>query len=302
MTSDPPTLSDLRHEIDRIDEALHDLLMRRAEVVEGVRAAKRQDGGSAFRPAREAQVLRHLVQRHHGTLPRGLIVRLWRELMSASAAAQAPFAIAVCDRGSRGAGNWDLARDHFGGLVPMRRHASARGVIHAVAEGEAALGVLPLPEDGEPDPWWPTLGSGPDGTALRICARLPFAPGGNGQGAEQGALVVGDVAFDPSGDDCSYLLVESPAGMSRTSLVAALARAGLPPLYVTAWQDSARGAAALNLVEVDDYVSGDDPRLAGLADGEKSLRVRRAIGGYATPLGDADLGLAARRPSAGAGR
>lgn len=302
MTSPPPTLSDLRREIDSIDESLHDLLMRRAEIVDGVRQAKQVAGGSAFRPAREAQVLRHLVGRHRGSLPRGLIVRLWRELMSASAALQAPFAIAVCDAGPRGAGYWDLARDHFGGLVPMRRHASVRGVVHAIAEGDAALGVLPLPEDGEGDPWWPALGGGPDVAALRICARLPFAPGGNGQGAEQGALVVGDVPFDRSGDDRSYLLIESPAGMSRTSLVASLTRSELRPIFVTAWQDGGAGATALNLVEVDDYVGGDDPRLGKLADAERTLQVRRAIGGYATPLDESNLGLAARRPGAGAAR
>jgi chorismate mutase len=81
MTSDSPTLSDLRREIDQIDEALHDLLMKRAAVVDGVRAAKRQDGGGAFRPAREAQVLRGLVRRHHGSLPRGLVVRQWGGFM-----------------------------------------------------------------------------------------------------------------------------------------------------------------------------------------------------------------------------
>lgn len=302
MTSDPPTLSDLRREIDRIDEAMHDMLMRRAEIVDGVRLAKQGEGGGTFRPAREAQVLRHLVGRHHGSLPRGLVVRLWRELMSASAAIQAPFAIAVCDGGPQGAGYWDLARDHFGGLAPMRRYATARGVIHSMAEGETALGVLPVPEDGERDPWWPALGGGPEGATLRICARLPFAPGGNGQGAGvgQGALVVGDVAFDPSGDDRSYLLVESPAGMSRTSLVAALTKARMRPIFITAWQDGGRDSVALNLVEVDDYVGADDPRLADFADVERSMQVRRAIGGYATPLAEADLGLAVRRPGAGA--
>jgi hypothetical protein len=229
-------------------------------------------------------------------------VRLWRELMSASAATQAPFAIAVCDAGAQGAGYWDLARDHFGGLAPMRRYATARGVIHSMAEGEAALGVLPLPEDGERDPWWPALGGGPDGARLRICARLPFAPGGNGQGVGQGALVVGDVAFDPSGEDRSYLLVESPAGMSRTSLVAALNKARLRPIFITAWQEDGRGSAALNLVEIDDYVGDGDPRLAEFADPERSILVRRAIGGYATPLGEAELGLGSRNGGAGAAR
>ena len=51
-----PPLADLRKEIDRIDEAMHRLLMERGEIIDRLIAAKNtQEVGSAFRPAREAE-------------------------------------------------------------------------------------------------------------------------------------------------------------------------------------------------------------------------------------------------------
>ena len=43
MSASPPSLEELRREIDEIDDAIHDLLMRRAQVVEQVGIAKRPD-------------------------------------------------------------------------------------------------------------------------------------------------------------------------------------------------------------------------------------------------------------------
>ncbi len=69
MSADSNKLDDLRAEIDTIDESLHDLIMRRAEVVARVKDAKRGAGGGVFRPGREAEVLRRLVGRHNMVLP-----------------------------------------------------------------------------------------------------------------------------------------------------------------------------------------------------------------------------------------
>ena len=58
MTKPPrtetPSLTELRREIDRIDEAMHGLLMERGEIIDRLIATKQtQESGSAFRPARE---------------------------------------------------------------------------------------------------------------------------------------------------------------------------------------------------------------------------------------------------------
>src|SRR5204863_8539885 len=77
------SLADLRREIDRIDEAMHALLMERGEIIDRLIAVKQtQESGSAFRPAREAEMMRRLVERHAGILPLDTGESIWRVIIS----------------------------------------------------------------------------------------------------------------------------------------------------------------------------------------------------------------------------
>ena len=68
--SDKPSLADLRRDIDRIDEEMHTLLMQRGDIIDRLIASKSsQESGSAFRPAREADMMRRLVKRHKAGCP-----------------------------------------------------------------------------------------------------------------------------------------------------------------------------------------------------------------------------------------
>ena len=86
-TAEPPqeraTLSplELQAELDRQDAALHDLLMRRAELAQRI-AGLVAPGKPVFRPGLEAETVRRLVRRHTGALPRQTLVRVWRELLA----------------------------------------------------------------------------------------------------------------------------------------------------------------------------------------------------------------------------
>ncbi|MBM3488778.1 MAG: chorismate mutase, partial [Alphaproteobacteria bacterium] len=160
MTDPTTSLADLRRRIDAIDDAIHDLLMERAALVDGVRRAKdTADDTPFFRPAREAAILRRLVARHGGPFPKTALVRIWREITAAMVGLQGPFSIAVAVPGED-PGYRDLARDHFGVVAPLAAQRSVRGVIQAVAEGSATVGVVPLPQDGEAEPWWQALDGG----------------------------------------------------------------------------------------------------------------------------------------------
>ena len=56
-----PSLADLRREIDRLDAAMHDLLIERGTIIDRLIAVKKtQDSGSAFRPGREAAMMKVL--------------------------------------------------------------------------------------------------------------------------------------------------------------------------------------------------------------------------------------------------
>ena len=97
MPDKPPTdssLAALRAEIDHIDETMHGLLMQRGEIIDRLIAVKQtQESGSAFRPAREAEMMRRLVDRHHGILPLDTAESIWRVIISTFTYVQAPFSI-----------------------------------------------------------------------------------------------------------------------------------------------------------------------------------------------------------------
>ncbi|MBT5047640.1 MAG: chorismate mutase [Rhodospirillaceae bacterium] len=283
MSENNSDLSNLRDEIDQIDDALHDLLMRRADVVDQVKDAKADSGGAIFRPGREAEILRRLADRHSGTLPRDVIIRMWRELVSAFVSLQGPFSVSVWDTGDVGC--WDLARDHFGTRSEMTRLKSTRGVLHAVAEGTATAGVLPFPQEGEADPWWPALDVTTD-KRLQICARLPFGSIGNGKGVRSGALVVTANDPEPSGDDHSFILIEQEESASRGGLATAFGDAGFDMKFIAGGSSS---DALMLLAEINGFVTPDDKRLAACLENAPGVRSAHVVGAYAVPLGTTEI-------------
>jgi chorismate mutase len=166
-----PTLADLRVEIDRIDLQMHQLLMERGRVIDQLIEIKsRQGGGSAFRPAREASMMRALVERHRGILPLDTVEGIWRVIISTFTYVQAPYRVHV-DVSGGDAAMRDSARFHFGFTTPCVPHFGAGEVIRAVADSVGDLGMFAV--DGGPGAgaWWTRLAP-PE--APKIIARLPF--------------------------------------------------------------------------------------------------------------------------------
>src|ERR1700754_3957439 len=140
--ADQPNLADLRREIDRIDEEMHRLLMERGEIIESLMAVKRtEESGSAFRPAREADMMRRLVQRHHGILPLDTIEGIWRVIISTFTYVQAPFSIHA-DISQDEPAMRDSARFHFGFTVPYVPQANAAEAVDAVAKSKGDLALV----------------------------------------------------------------------------------------------------------------------------------------------------------------
>lgn len=285
MASPEPTIDELRRAIDAIDDAMHDLLMKRATVVEEIGRTKKRggEGVPAIRPAREATILRRLVHRHGGTFPVSVLVRMWREMLAGTTRMQGPFAIAV-HAPEKSVGYWDLARDHYGSCTPMTLHRSARLVLREVTGGRAVIGVLAMPVDGEPDPWWRHLVA-EQGSVPRVVACLPFCDGGDGRFEKLKALAVARMPYESSGEDATLLAMEADAELSRARLREAFAKAELPAVDTAAWNDPDAPSLRLHLVEVGTYLAPGDPRLAAVqADLGRSMQRIVGLGGYARPL------------------
>jgi chorismate mutase-like protein len=166
-----PDLAALRQEIDRIDAQMHELLIERSQIIETlIEVKKTAASGSAFRPAREADMMRRIVGRHRGLLPLDTVESIWRVIISTFTYVQAPYAVHA-DLTAGDAAMRDSARFHFGFTVPFVPHMGARAVITAVAASRGDLGLVPASGALGRDEWWTSLeGEG----APKVIARLPF--------------------------------------------------------------------------------------------------------------------------------
>jgi chorismate mutase len=277
---DAPDLETLRQEIDAIDGGLHDLIRRRAALVGRITAAK-PGSGLSLRPGREAQVMRQRIAKHDGTFPVAAVFRMWREMMSAFALMQTPaLKIAIC-RPADQPGYWDLARDHFGCQVPMTAFESPAQVLAEVRAHPTTLGVVPAPIETDTAPWWPLLASG-EQTLPNVVARLPFLAMPNARARGMSAFVLARMEPEESGDDRAVISVETPSGVSRNRIAAALAKAGLPA-FLSAMDQVVAGVHHY-LVELPGVIRDSDRRLRAL---ETALSLDRgsvaALGAYAVP-------------------
>jgi chorismate mutase len=272
----PPTLPQLRQQLDAIDDQLHDLLIRRAEIVEKV-ALDASKPGIKIRPGREASIIRRLLARNTGSLPPQAIMRIWREMFAAALIIEGGQTIAVCsgEDGELAA----LAREHFGPLTPLRRHRAPTQALADLERGTAQVAVLPPPGDEADGNWWTALmGRGP--LQLSVIGKLPFWTR-RAEGAPQGdGYIVAAIRPDPSGDDRGLIALELNADTSRTRIISTLTAAGFAPGQIWLKREPA-DTRSLALVEVDGLVADGDERL-GLITGLDAPP--RIIGGFAVPL------------------
>ncbi|MBT3307723.1 MAG: chorismate mutase, partial [Alphaproteobacteria bacterium] len=265
MTTDKDDLQSLRQEIDDIDDSIHDLIMARTRVVERVRKAKRGDK-IKIRPAREAEILYRLLARHKGPFPKQELAGIWRDMIVATLRFEGPFSVAVAI-GEDEMGYWDLARDQYGSFTPMSRHVSTRGVVEAVRNMDATVGVLPIPRPDDSKHWWRLLVSEAPETP-RVIARLPFIPGDNSNHLKGlDALVICAVPLEETGRDHSYLCVEAEEDIGAGAIENAMSQAGLSIIFQQMIHDPDRPAAWVYLIEVGQFVDSEGRQMRRLMDG-----------------------------------
>ncbi|MGL4729758.1 MAG: chorismate mutase [Bosea sp. (in: a-proteobacteria)] len=167
----PLTLAEIRQSIDRIDASMHELLIERSAVIERLISVKKtQASGSAFRPGREAEMMRRIAERHRGLLPLDTVEGIWRIIIATFTYVQANYAVHA-DISGGDAPMRDSARFHFGFSVPYLPHPSAVEVMAAVAASAGDLGVFRINQGASAGAWWAAL---TPQDAPKIIARLPF--------------------------------------------------------------------------------------------------------------------------------
>ncbi|MDJ0931436.1 chorismate mutase [Breoghania sp.] len=276
---DAPTLAtdrlaELRSHIDTIDEQMHELLMERSGIIDALIKLKgTQTNGSAtpsgvaFRPLREADMMRRLVERHASSLPITTVEHIWREIISTFTRLQADYVVHL-DGGADPIVMRDAARFYFGFTLDLVDEDDPDAVVAAVADSTTDLGVIALNRAAD-SPWWRALG----GDGPHILTRLPFllVPG---RPADLPALVVSPPVSEPGEPDIRVFSAQWAAG-GRPD--AALPEAGIEILA----QHTGEGTDALIAVPGD----MDSKAVASLLEGASvESGPLREVGGYAAAL------------------
>jgi chorismate mutase/prephenate dehydratase len=160
-------ISRLRGRIDRIDDTLLRALNRRAALARRIGALK-DTAGPAYRPEREAEVLRRLVAANRGPLAAEAVRAVFGEVISACRALERRPRIAFL--GPPGTFSELAVHRHFGSAVDARACASIDEVFHSAETGAADFALVPVENSTEG-----AVGRSLDlllATPLRICAEV----------------------------------------------------------------------------------------------------------------------------------
>jgi chorismate mutase/prephenate dehydratase len=169
MMAKKHTLESLRKKIDKIDSLLIDSISERARCAQQVAEVKENQGEQAYyKPEREAQVLRRVMEKNQGPLGNEDMARLFRQIMSACLALEQPVKVAYL--GPEGTFTQEAALKHFGDSAVSVPQSAIDEVFREVLSGSCHYGVVPV-ENSTEGVISHTLDSFMD-SSLKICGEV----------------------------------------------------------------------------------------------------------------------------------
>ena len=198
-------LNQLRSAIDNLDNEILQALAKRMRLSDQVITAK--NGAVAFRPGREAALVRQLVVNSkvngHDLSP-SVILGVWRQIMAASLSRQnGDLAFAVHDM-VMPAVAW-----HMGSALAATSFDHMPPLLDAVASGQCRYGLVPANHDIAA-----LLDALDQHQHLSIIARTPLYD----MPSLHPAYIIADCLPDPSGDDISLYAVPAADGFALTMI------------------------------------------------------------------------------------
>ena len=193
-------LSQLRESIDVLDNEILKALAQRMKLSDQVIAAK--NGVAAFRPGREAALVRQLVAKVKADgidIAPEVILCVWRQIMAASLGRQDGKLVCGVHHDVMPAAAW-----HMGGSFSAFVDKDIARLIEALAAGQCRYALVPARDDNNRD----LLACLDQHHHLKIIARTPLYR----MRSVHPAFIIADYLPDPSGDDISLYAVRVEHG------------------------------------------------------------------------------------------
>lgn len=141
------TIKELRQEIDAVDNQVLELLNRRAALVIEVGRLKSVKKDEFHVPNREREIYERLTAHNRGPFPNEAIKSVFREIISASLALEAPMMVAFF--GPKATFTHLAAMQQFGLSAELVPQKSIPAVFEEVGKGRAKYGVVPVENSTE---------------------------------------------------------------------------------------------------------------------------------------------------------
>ena len=262
-TTGTDPLTRIRNRIDALDADIHRLLIERSAIIDELIHIKGTSApGAAFRPGREADMMRRIVMRHEGRLPLTSVEHIWREIITVFTNMQAPFSV-VAGPSDDPLAMRDLVRFYFGFSVAVETAESEESALEMISGGRNCLAVL---APRAKTPWWRMLepADGP-----KIFARYPFLLSPSRRDLEP-VYVAGPPLQDQSDPDIRLFSLDVEGG----ALAAALERLG----GVVVARAGDRALIELPIASTADELAGEIEQAGG------KLTSIVPVGGIAEPI------------------
>lgn len=290
-------LSDIRQKIDTIDAQIHRLLMDRADIVDDLVQIKTQEATEnglkpvTYHPAREALLLKNILQNHQGKMPFSAIIEIWRALISTFCGMQCDFSIAYFDKSFTNTPDYalrDLLRYYFGSLARLNQLDNENSVLQTFKQEQATLAVLPITNDDIIDQWWLNL---PQNSY--VSAILPFVQNDPIIRTRHNYMVISSNKPIETGDDKSLFKVMGSPDVGRVSIANCFADLQQEALSLCIF-DAGDLSQRFHLIEVngfvqENYIQDFITRLKECS-GSKILDVEY-LGSYPAPINLHDFEL-----------
>lgn len=278
-----PELVEFRRQIDDMDDQIIALLKQRSQVVEKVGDYKRKQGhkGCFIRAGREADMLRHIWKEFTDSKFSSVAAcNIWRMIIAASTQIESTMRISVYAPEGADTLYW-LAREYFGSFSTIIRHPNCNRVVGDVVDGKAEVGILPPLNQQVDSNWWLTLAQQQE-NAPQLFAHVPFVAS-KSEASRFSSFAIARINPEPTDSDVTLIAVET-TDISINRLTTAFSASGLKASRV-AFANSDIGKNVFHLLQVQEFVGADDPRLAAaLQKLGDALTFYKVLGSYATPI------------------
>ncbi len=194
-------LNQLRNDIDCLDDEILQALEKRMKLSDRVISSK--NGVAAFRPGREAALVRQLVAKskaHGEDLAPESILGIWRQIMAVSLSRQNGAAACAVHKMVMPVLAW-----HMGNTFLPVINDQIAPLIDAVASGQCQYALVPASDDLEN-----LLTCLDKHHQLKVIARTPLYD----LSTVPPAFIIADYLPDMSGDDISLFATQTPNGFS----------------------------------------------------------------------------------------